>query len=527
MVIVPRKATRRKRTKANLRNRRLLQQRRRRILHRIANRPEPEREVPMITAANIHYELGERVHGFSAGGIGAMLLVARSTGLIAGIDRDLHLLKRHLPYHESDHVLNIAFNILAGGRRLEHIELRRNDAVDLDALGAQRIPDPTTEGDFCRRFHPSDVFTLMETINTARLRVWSQQPADFFSEAIVDIDGTLVGTDAQCKQGIDIAYDGTWGYHPLVVTLANTGEVLYLINRSGNRPSHEGAHVAVDQAIDLGRRAGFQRIYLRGDTDFSQTEHLDRWDAPGDVRFLFGIDAHPTLVALAEGLPAGAYSFLERPPGYVIKTAPRQRPERVKPEIVRQRGFETIHTLEEMVAEFDYRPVACRKSYRVVVLRKRLGIDKGSVRLREEYCYLFFITNDRDTPADEVVLKANGRCDQENVIAQLKGGVHALTTPVNDLVSNWAYMVMASLAWTLKAWAALLLPEEPRHAEAHRAEKRSWLRMEFATFRAAVIELPCQIVRRGRRLIYRLLSWTPWQGAFLRLVERLQGCWLC
>ena len=101
-----------------------------------------------------------------------------------------------------------------------------------------------------------------------------------------------------------------------------------------------------------------------------------------------------------------------------------------------------------------------------------------------------------------------------------------MTAPVNDLVSNWAYMVMASLAWTLKGWAALLLPEEPRHAEEHRAEKRSWLRMEFATFRQAVIELPCQIVRGGGRLIYRLLSWKPWQGAFLRLVERLHGCWL-
>ena len=126
-----------------------------------------------------------------------------------------------------------------------------------------------------------------------------------------------------------------------------------------------------------------------------------------------------------------------------------------------------------------------------------------------------------------MVLKANGRCDQENVIAQLKGGVHALTAPVDDLVSNWAYMVMASLAWTLKAWAALLLPEEPRHAAEHRAEQRTLLRMEFATFRAAVIELPCQIVRGGGRLIYRLLSWNPWQGALLRLVERLRVCWLC
>jgi hypothetical protein len=423
--------------------------------------------------------------------------------------------------------LNIALNILAGGRRLEHIELRRNDAVFLDALDAVRIPDPTTAGDFCRRFQPSDVLDLMEAINQARLRVWSQQPADFFGEAIVDVDGTLVATDAECKGGVDIAYDGTWGYHPLVVSLANTGEPLYLVNRSGNRPSHEQAHTYLDKTIALCRRAGFERIYLRGDTDFSQTEYLDGWDRAGDVRFLFGIDAHPALKQLADALPAAAYSVLERPPRYAIKTAPRQRPEHVKREIVRERGFETIHTREVMVAEFDYRPLACQKAYRLVVVRKRLDIEKRGVWLREEVRYFFFITNDREAPADEIVFKAYDRCDQENLVAQLKGGVHALTTPVNDLVSNWAYMVMASLAWTLKVWSALLVPVEPRHARGHGDQKRSLLRMEFATFRAALIEMPCQIVRTGGRLIYRLLSWNPWQGAFLRLVERLQGCRLC
>jgi hypothetical protein len=480
----------------------------------------------MMTATNIHYELADRVQGLAPGGIGAMMLVARSTGLIRDLDHNLHLLKRHLPYHESDHVLNLAFNILAGGRRLEHIELRRNDEVYLNALGAERIPDPTTEGDFCRRFTEADVLTLMDTLNGVRLRVWAQQPPEFFAEAILDADGTLIATDAECKQGVDLSYKGIWGYHPLVLSLANTGEPLYLVNRSGNRPSHEQADVFFDKAIDLCRRAGFRSILLRGDTDFTQTKHLDRWDQAGDVRFLFGIDAMPNLKASAERLPADAYSVLERPPRYAIKTVPRQRPERVKAQVVRKRQFETIHLLEEMVAEFDYRPVACRKSYRLIVLRKRLGIDKGDVRLREEYRYFFYLTNDRALSAEAVVFGANDRCDQENLIAQLKGGVRALTTPLDDLISNWAYMVMASLAWSLKAWGALLVPVAPRHGEKHRAEKRAWLRMEFASFRAAVIEMPCQIVRSGGRLIYRLLSWNPWQGMFLRLVERLHGSWL-
>jgi hypothetical protein len=508
------------------RNHRILGERRRRVLERIANRPGPERDQPMMAATNIHYELADRVHGLSAGGLGAMLLLARRTGLIGDIDRSLHLLKRHLPYHESDHVLNIAFNLLAGGTRIEHLELRRNDEVYLDALGARRIPDPTTAGDFCRRFGLGDVLDLMDAINRARLRVWAQQPAAFFDRAVIDVDGTLVATDAECKAGVDIAYDGTWGYHPLVVSLANTQEPLFLANRSGNRPSHELAAGFIDRAATLCRRAGFRSLFFRGDTDFSQTKHLDRWDDAGDLRFLFGIDARPNLIALAERLPASAYGALGRPPGAPIKTAPRQKPPRHKARIVRERGFEAIHTLEEMVAEFDYRPTACDRDYRVIVLRKRLATEKGQLRLFEAYRYFFFITNDREMAADQVVLTAHGRCAQENLIAQLKGGVHALTAPVDDLMSNWAYMVMASLAWSLKAWAALLVPESPRHAEEHRAEKRALLRMEFRSFCAAVIQMPCQIARGGQRWIYRLLSWTPWQGMVLRLVERLQGCWL-
>jgi hypothetical protein len=345
---------------------------------------------------------------------------------------------------------------------LEHLEARRNDEVYLDALGARRIPDPTTAGDFCRRFCEGDVVGLMDTVNETRLRVWKQQPDSFFDEALIDADGTIALSDGWCKQGVDIAYNGVWGYHPLVVSLANTGEPLFLVNRSGNRPSHEHAAAYLDKTAALCRRAGFRRITFRGDTDFTQTGHLDRWDEAGDIRFLFGIDAMANLKDLAKHLDGLKYSELERPPRYTIKTAPRQARERQKERIVIRRQFETLKLIGEEVAEFEYRPVACKKSYRVVVLRKKLIVEKGQLWLFEPDRYFFWITNDRTTPASEVVLLANDRCDQENLIAQLKSGVKALAMPVDSLLSTWAYMVMASLAWSLKAWAALLLPEHPR-----------------------------------------------------------------
>ena len=91
------------------------------------------------------------------------------------INRICPIFKMHLPYSEADHVLNIAFNLLAGGTCLEHLELRRTDEAYLNALGAERIPDPTTAGDFCRRFSNWDVFALMESFHEARLKVWKQQ----------------------------------------------------------------------------------------------------------------------------------------------------------------------------------------------------------------------------------------------------------------------------------------------------------------------------------------------------------------
>jgi len=478
---------------------------------------------PMFTARNIHYEIAERTHGIVHGGIGAIHVLARQLGLVDAIDQHLHLLKIHLPYHESDHVLNIAYNALCDGRHLEDIELRRTDVNFLDALGARRIPDPTTAGDFCRRFTPPDIEILQTIFNTVRQRVWQQQPDAFFDLATIDMDGTLVATTGQCKQGMDIAYDGTWGYHPLVLSLANTGEVLWLVNRPGNRPSHEGAAAAVDRIVAVCREGGFRNVLLRGDTDFSQSEHLDRWNAAG-IYFLFGFDATPNLKAIAEDLPATAWRPLPRPPAYTVQTQPRPRPDNVKEAIVQEREFENRRLGSEAVAEFPYRPTACRQAYRMAVVRKNISVAKGEKLLFDEVRYFFYLNNISLLNEEQLVWVANNRCNQENLLAQLHGGVSALQAPVNTLESNWAYMVMTALAWNLKAWWALMLPAGPgRWQERHRHEKQWVLGLEFKTFVQAFVRLPCQIGRTGRKWVYRLLAWNPYQRIFWRLVTALRG----
>lgn len=495
--------------------------RKRQIEQRLRKASKRTGKKPTLNARNIRYEIADRTRAIGCGGIGAIHLLARKVGLIDNIDKYVEVLKQHKPYHESDHVLNIAYNIICGGQVLDDIELRRNDEVYLDALGARSIPDPTTAGDFCRRFEEDDIRALIDAINESRLAVWKQQPSSFTEQtARIDGDGSLVPTEGECKQGMDLSYKGIWSYHSLLISLSNTQEPLFLFNRSGNRPSSEGAANLFDDAIDLCRRGGFTDILLRGDTDFSQTTELDRWDDDG-VRFIFGYDARKNLQALADGLPEREYSELVRCAERAFETKPRRRPENVKEQIIVERGYKNIKLDSEDVAEFEYQPCACERAYRMVVLRKNLSVKYGENVLFDDIRYFFFITNDRNLSAQEVVREAGQRCNQENLIEQLKNGVRSLRAPVNTLNANWAYMVIASLAWSLKAWAALMLPVIGRWRAKHTHEREALLRMEFRTFQSALISLPAQIVLTGRRIIYRLLSWNPWQGVFFRLVNAL------
>ena len=495
----------------NKRDHKRLKKRKGSLRKRLERKNYPEQSEPMMKQEAISYEMGERTQAMGYGGIGAIHKLVGKVGLAEEINGTVKVLKAHLPYHESDHVLNIAYNVMCGGQCLEDIERLRNDETYMNGVGAERIPDPTTAGDFARRFTQESLIGLMEAINTCRQKVWAYQDEAFLDEAEIDVDGTIAETSGEFKEGMGLSYKGIWGYAPLIVTLAKTKEVLYIVNRPGNHTSSTGAVEWIDRAIYL-VGGKFEKIRLRGDTDFSLTEHLDRWDER--VTFTFGYDAHKNLIGLADEIVEDQWKRLERPARYEVKTEPRQRRENVKEAIIKEREYKNYRLRSEEVAEFEYKPGKCKKSYRMVVIRKNLSVERGESRLFDEIRYYFYITNDRTATAAEVVAQANKRCDQENVIGQLKSGINALRMPCDNLLSNWAYMVMATLSWNLKAWYGLMVDDVKKSGEI--------VSMEFKRFLTNFIQIPCQIVRSGRRLVYRILGYNDYLETFLRTFANLK-----
>jgi len=446
----------------------------------------------------------------SYGGLALATGVARALGLPQLLDERLNLLRRQLPYTESDHVLSHVYNLFVGGSCLEDMANLQGSEAVRRMLGACRLPDPTTAGDFLRRFDQTTLDALDEAIDDAQERVWRRrykkrrQPV-----AIVDLDSHVREVYGVQKEGADFSHKGTWSYHPLVISLAGTQECLRLINRPGNAPSAEGA---VDQLSKLLPRLGkrFRQVIVRGDSAFLNHKILDTC-AEADQCFAIVMAGYPNVVDLADKLPETAWQRFEPR----VQREPRKKPQRrrrgnLRRRIARRRNKRDMLLLKQWVAEIPYQPSRCKHSYRLIIRRQFIEeVDKQG-NLFDLWRYRFALTNLTDRSAEEVLDLTYRRCDQENLIEQLQNGLAGMRMPTGELLSNAAFLCCARLAHNLKSWLAqLALPNEVA-------------RWEWKRFRHAFVYVAATVIRRARQTWVRLAAAHRYHGEFAQALSRLQ-----
>jgi hypothetical protein len=445
--------------------------------------------------------------------MGGLALAARLVsrlGIRKLIDGMVSVLRSHRPFHESDHVLTHAYNLFVGGSAIEDIgDLQQSEPVRR-LLGAARIPDPTTAGDFLRRFDEVQINALDRAIDEAHVQAWSrwrgrkrEQPL-----GIVDLDSHVHHVYGNQKEGADFTYKGGFGYHPLVISLAETQECLRLVNRPGNVASAEGAVEHLKELAPM-LKARFRQVLIRGDSAFAQQAIFDVCDSEG-MYFAMVSAKQRNFEELAEEIPDGSW----RPFRATERARPsrprRKRRRNLRRKRARERGKRDLRLEKQWVAEVSYRPTRSSRSYRLIVRRQRIE-ESSQGELFELWRYRFVLTNmPRSTKAEEVLRLTYRRCDQEKVIEQLQNGVAAMKLPTGTLLANHAYLVCARLAQNIKSWLAMLaLPAET-------------LRWGWKRFRRSFVYLAARIITSGRRWILRIADSHRFGDVVARGVARLQ-----
>jgi hypothetical protein len=443
------------------------------------------------------------------GGLALAVRLSERLRMAQSIDRRLSLLRSRRPFHESDHVLAHVYNLFAGGTAIEDISDLQHSEPVRRLLGASRIPDPTTAGDFLRRFDESGIQTLDQAIDEIQELAWRCRDGAKKREiGVVDIDSHLHHVYGHQKEGADFTREGGFGFHPLVISLAETQECLRLVNRGGNVACSEGAAEELLELVPMLKRR-FKSVLVRGDSAFACQKIFDVCDQNG-LSFAMVSATQQNFAALADALKERCWSPFRATEAPASERRARRRRRDLRRRQARVRGMRDLRLQKQWIAEIPYTPARSERPYRLIIRRQRIEESRQG-ELFELWRYRYVLTNlPTSVSTEEVVRLTYRRCDQENVIEQLQNGVAAMRMPTGGFLANWAYLVCARLAHNMKSWLAMLaLPLEV-------------MRWEWKRFRKAFVYVAARIVRSGRQNLLRLADSHRFATTLQRAIVRLQ-----
>jgi hypothetical protein len=471
--------------------------------------PWPEHDGPVMRMPKLHLESEPRSMVTRFGGLALVEQFCRRFGVARLIDEHVEVLKIHMPYHESDHVLAQALSLYVGGSCLEDMMHLQHDEAAKRMLGACRLPDPTTAGDFLRRFdrqlHPDALPGLVSAGDELQGRVWRslsrrERRRRKRELCVLDVDSHVKELCGVQKEGADFSYNGRWSLHPLVVTMAATGECLAVHNRPGNASSNTDVDQVVDHVLH-NVSEHFDGMLVRGDSGFD-SQPLREVIEHHDGYFAFVGRAHEGRPAAAAALPEEAFApFTTRAkrlrqrrqsqPDY----KPRRKKYNRRRRRARERNFKEKLQTKQWIAETTHQPPGQPNVYRLIVRRKLIEHRKGQTHLFDEYEYAWVVTNLPESfSAEDVVDLTYERCDQENLIEQFGSGLAGWRMPVAEFDGNCAWLEIARLAWNMAKWIAqLALPDEVR-------------RWKWKRFRLHYVLVAAQLIKRARQSWVRLLG---------------------
>jgi len=466
----------------------------------------------------LHLESDPRGEMTHYGGLVLAQQFVRRFRIAQRLDGALRLFKRHAPYHESDHVLALAYTLYADGTCLEDQAVLQGSEAVRRLVGACRIPDPTTAGDFLRRFRTAqDIEQLCGVTDEVEEALWSKLSRKVRRRrkkhefALVDLDGHIKPLYGVQKEGADFSYDGRWSYQPLVVSLGGSGECLKVVNQPGSARSSDAAAKALKEVLPRVRRH-FRNAIVRGDSDFDRS---DVFNAVLEAKAYFAIGGrlYPNRAALVEAIAEKSWEPFVPRADRKEQSGParRRRAVNYRQKKAEDRGYRTLSTVKQWVSEIAYQPAGLGTACRMIVRRILIEETDGQGVLFRHFRYRLVLSNlPRSYSPRQLIDLTYQRCDQENVIEQLGQGIAGWRMPVAEFMGNSAWLEIARLAWNLGKWIAqLALPSEVVH----------W---EWKRFRRHFVYIAAKVLKTGRRLMVRLAGSHRFLPDILTAHARLQ-----